>query len=638
MGEQEPKLTSRKSAVLSRSIVYSFVVIWVALLLVPCIYIILDSRAERSGKRSSTRPVAAAPLAEAVPTPNAKALYNQAIELENRQAFTEAAVKFKASGEAGYGRGWYCFGVMAMEGIGLSKDYSAAASAFGNVVSIGNDALRESLWKLAWLYEQGLGVPKDAGFSKQLRDYALSDGEHGLQGRFGDDDESQAFLASLWEEGKTGRQDLIRAADLFGDARNHEKRLLLLAKVIAEGDDEQKSKALLRMGWIYGNDNQGLKKDESKAFAYFQKAAGYGNPEAMFEVSRCYSWGDGVTKNEEAAFVALKAATECKAPSAMAWLDLGRAYLNGAGTSKDSVEAFRCFQHAEELVPGIGDGERATCFERGLGTSQDLVKAGQLYALANNSDEARSVLLRALQEKRPGAALALAEANIKAGRFRSAEIVLKDEVAKGDTEAIALAGLLKAGFANGRSGDHEVTEPLETSVEEALPLLLSAAQKGQPRAALGLYGLLVDRNGGKNKAFRGRIERAIQTAASQGHLECQLAWMDLLVRKGDEESLAKAAELGESLRKQPANLLAKAEYATVFADLGRAYLSKTGKASDPSKARRWLQFGAHLDDAEAWNGLAQMYSEGKAMPNDPIRAAYCKLRARFAFIRGESGC
>ncbi|MBL0311344.1 MAG: sel1 repeat family protein [Holophagaceae bacterium] len=574
------------------------------------------------------------PSTIAPPKPEAKALYNQAIDLESQQAFTEAAAKFKASGEAGYGRGWYCFGLMAMEGNGIPKDYSAAASAFGNALSIGNDALRESMWKLAWLYEQGLGVGKDPDFSKQLRDYALSDGEQGQQGRFGDDDESREFLASLWEEGKTGHQDLIRAADMFGAARNHEKRLLLLAKAIAEGSDEQKSMALLRMARIYGNDNQGLKKDASKAFMYFQKAASYGDSEALLEVSHCYSIGNGTNKNEEEAFANLKAATECKNPSSMAWLDLGHSHQNGVGTSKDPIEAFRCFQRAEELAPGIGARERAVCFERGLGTAPDLVKAGQLYSLAYDGEAARSVLLRAMQDKKQGAALALAEANMQMGRYRSAETVLKDEVAKGDPEAMALAGLLKAGLVNGRRDDSEVTEPIETSVDAALPLLLSAAQQGQTRAALGLYELLKKQIGEDNKALRSRIERAIQSAASQGDLECQLAWMDALVLRADEQSLAKASALGESLKKQPTKLLAKAEYATAFADLGRAYL----KAAEPSKARKWLQFGANLDDAEAWNGLAQMYSEGKAMPADPNRAAYCKLRAMFAIIRGESGC
>ncbi|MBL0210522.1 MAG: sel1 repeat family protein [Holophagaceae bacterium] len=572
------------------------------------------------------------------PKPEAKALYNQAIDLENHQAYTEAAAKFKASGEAGYGRGWYCFGLMAMEGNGISKDYSAAAAAFGKALSVGNDALPESLWKLAWLYEQGLGVSKDPDFSKQLRSYALSDGEQGLQGRSGDDVEGRKFLAGLWEEGKTGRQDLIRAADLYGRAGNHEKRLLLLARVIAEGDDEAKSQALLRMARIYDDGHQGLKLDASMAFTYFQRAGSHGNSEALFEVSRCYAWAHGVAKNEESAFLALKAATECKTQSAMAWLDLGRAYLNGTGTSKDSIEAFRCFQNAENMVPSISAGELASCLERGLGTPPDLVKAGQLYTLANNSDEARNVLLRAMQEKKQGAALALAEANIKAGRHRSAETVLKDEAARGTPEAMALAGLLKAGLADDRNDGHEVIEPIEASVEEALPMLLSAAEKSQTRATLGLYRLLKTRIASEESTLRGKIERAVQSAASKGDLECQLAWMDILVRRADKESLTKAEGVGESLMKQPANLLAKAEYVTVFADLGLVYLKKAQNASDFLRARKWLQFGAHLDDEEAWNGLARLYDGGKALPADPNRAAYCKLRAMFAVIRGESGC
>ena len=91
-----------------------------------------------------------------------------------------------------------------------------------------------------------------------------------------------------------------------------------------------------RIGYLYSN-GVIVKKDENKAFEWFQRSASKGNLKGITNLGACYMIGLGVDIDQEKAFNIFHSAAKKKYSQAAYYL--GICYYNGIGTKRDLDEA-----------------------------------------------------------------------------------------------------------------------------------------------------------------------------------------------------------------------------------------------------------------------------------------------------------
>jgi uncharacterized protein len=90
-----------------------------------------------------------------------------------KQDYSEAIKWYKKSGARGFGLPYYRIGLLYEEGRGVRKNYAEAADWYIKSIKIGDSCGDEDKAShLARLYEEGLGVAKDAEKAKKLRQHA----------------------------------------------------------------------------------------------------------------------------------------------------------------------------------------------------------------------------------------------------------------------------------------------------------------------------------------------------------------------------------------------------------------------------------------------------------------------------------
>jgi TPR repeat protein len=99
--------------------------------------------------------------------------------------------------------------------------------------------------------------------------------------------------------------------------------------------------ALVALGDLYLDGAEGLKADPQEAFKYFQKAVEQGRIGALNSLGFLYEHGLGVARNPERAASCYQEAAMKGDPRGQ--MNLGRAYLDGAGVKMDLVEAYKWF-------------------------------------------------------------------------------------------------------------------------------------------------------------------------------------------------------------------------------------------------------------------------------------------------------
>jgi len=120
-------------------------------------------------------------------------------------------------------------------------------------------------------------------------------------------------------------------------------------------------------------DGNGVERNNSKAMAWFRKAAGLGEPEAIHRLGVLY---EKEKDYDEAMKLYLKATI---LGNTRAMTNLGYLYINGYGMEKDPVEAMRWYRRAADLGDPLA--------MRNLGISY--------YCVEQNREEATYWLLKA---------------------------------------------------------------------------------------------------------------------------------------------------------------------------------------------------------------------------------------------------
>ena len=278
-----------------------------------------------------------------------------------------------------------------------TESYAYPVKTAGDCEECGNDAVQdiaerirdlttraedgddESMKKLAWHYENGVGVKRDLNMAFDLYTRAF----HGPSGII-----SEALADETWtrneemietwlrlaEEGQAGSQNCV---GLFHFVCQHdkEKGFEWFEKSSRQGCDI----AMFNVGWCYSK-GQGVTQDFTKAFELYLKAANNGNADAMFNVGVCYSEGQGVTQDFTKAFkYNLKSANNGDADAVQ---KLGDCYKNGNTFTKDIDEAIYILQTKADKGDEESMVRLAWHHENGVGVDVDMDKAYELYSRA----------------------------------------------------------------------------------------------------------------------------------------------------------------------------------------------------------------------------------------------------------------
>lgn len=116
-------------------------------------------------------------------------------------------------------------------------------------------------------------------------------------------------------------------------------------------------------------------EDRKAAFVWFEKAAGQGSVEALYELSVCYLRGEGTPLFPEKALELLKKAAD--AGYMLAQYDYGMLYLygktimTGKEIPKDEVLAVKWLLKAAEQGDSFAQYQLGECYEEGIGVEAD---------------------------------------------------------------------------------------------------------------------------------------------------------------------------------------------------------------------------------------------------------------------------
>lgn len=573
-----------------------------------------------------------------------QALLDEGRSLRAQGRLLEALKKFEDAASSGSAQGSYEAGLLYLEGKDLPKQPEVAAKAFIKALEAKaaergyQQPLPEALWKLAWLYEQGQGVPRDLEFSHHLRERVL-----GMRPYPELSQESAEFLAHLWEEGKGGRRDWARAADFYAHAGQEEKVVLMMIQAAAQNDPE----GVIRLGRAYLLGEDGFEKDPAKGEELLQRQGELGEGRAWMALYRYFSDNEGEGKDPVKAKECLRKAAEAKNPDLLALRGWGRTLIMASPPVR-AEEGFAFLRQAyeenfgENFVEGVEgvQGELAWAYARGVGTSRDLLAAARLHTEWQDFSQARRPLLKAIKEKQPGALVALGEmylAKYRSSKERSAlsaaKSAFQEGMKTGEATADVHLGRLLAGLEGGQAEGGFSAE-----AATGVALLMRAAEAGHFGAASSAFLALK-----RHKVLtleRSRILADRLRFEADRDPVSKLALVVLLFEGGDPDGLIEAMKRADELAHGAAVNLEAADKGLLhdLMKVGALSLDGKGELQDPVRARRLFRLGVALDLLEAWAGLARIYGEGRGVQGDPIREAYCQLFVRFPppFVRGRN--
>ncbi|RIB06375.1 hypothetical protein C2G38_2046846 [Gigaspora rosea] len=134
------------------------------------------------------------------------------------------------------------------------------------------------------------------------------------------------------------------------------------------------SKIILACCYRFG---KWVKKDEFKAFIYYQKSADMEYAEGIFYVGVCYDEGIGVKKDKHKAFEYYKKSADMG--NAMGMYNVGCCYDEGIGVEKDEYKAFEYYKKSADLGDVFGINNVGYCYQNGIGIEKDENKAFKYY-------------------------------------------------------------------------------------------------------------------------------------------------------------------------------------------------------------------------------------------------------------------
>ena len=251
-----------------------------------------------------------------------------------------AAELYRMSAEQDCPPGLYDYGMLFLDGHGVSQDKERAFALISKAVSIGNDP--EHMFTLSVLYLKGEGVERDEKRSLELLrkaeklgsvDAKANLGAMYLSGEGLPKDEKRAFgllkeaaedqdcsamcnLALMYEQGIVVEKDMRTAISYYKQAADlgYPPAFYHLGVLVGEGEadlgdidpvglletagSDGNIDALYRLGVMY-YDGDGVEQDFDMASQYFRAGAEFENPECMYNLGIMIIRGEAEPSYEE---------------------------------------------------------------------------------------------------------------------------------------------------------------------------------------------------------------------------------------------------------------------------------------------------------------------------------------------------
>jgi TPR repeat protein len=217
-----------------------------------------------------TRPAAKAAPATPSASPKVVSSMPNCFNAFSEKTWTAALLSCTREANAGNQSAQRNLGAIYDQGLGVTKDAGKAAIWYRKAAETGN---RDATFQLATMYEDGRGVPQD---SKQALDW------YRKAALLGDAD-SQLKLGRAYADGKMVNRDDGEASAWFQRAA-----------------DQGNPYALNRLGAMY-LEGRGVHKDDARAFKMFEGATSKGDAQGQFNLAAMYAKGRGVQKSDSAA-------------------------------------------------------------------------------------------------------------------------------------------------------------------------------------------------------------------------------------------------------------------------------------------------------------------------------------------------
>ena len=225
-----------------------------------------------------------------------------------------------------------------------------------------------------------------------------------------------------------------------------------------------------------------LTGDPAEAALWVRSAAEYGVPAAQLRLGRMLLEGNGVERDERAAFNWFVRAADRGDAEAMNMA--GRCYENGWGVATDPAKAAERYRSSAEAGHDWGEYNFGNLLFDGRGVPQDQRQALQWYLRAAQRGHGRAMNLaaRCFEEgwgctKSPGEAAEWYRRSAEAGYFRAQfnYAVLLAELGEGP----GAAEWFKKALASGDTGVHRAT--LQVLVGATDPVLVELRERLKPR-------------------------------------------------------------------------------------------------------------------------------------------------------------
>lgn len=249
-------------------------------------------------------------------------------------------------------------GIIYHSGNGCEKNYDKSIPLFVDGMQRGCPLGAE--W-LAYAYEHGRGVPRDADKAKEIFlackgsleamcasgsvDAQYVYGFDLLYGSFQSTDEKKAlyWFKKAMDAGHIGAG--VEVAKIYMNGWGVEKSIDKGLQILLKYTNSKNKNAQFELGkaYYYG---KSVERDYKKARHHFQKAAECGHAGSQYYVGDIYYYGEGVAVDyvEAKKWYELSAKQENKDANQQ----LGFIYLFGEGTSVDKVKSFRYFKYAAD--------------------------------------------------------------------------------------------------------------------------------------------------------------------------------------------------------------------------------------------------------------------------------------------------
>lgn len=299
-----------------------------------------------------------------------------------KKNYVKAVALYVSASERGNAKAQCNLGYCYFNGVGVGKDIKKAVLWYDKAAKAGNV---RAMNNLGYCYENAQGVPRDLKRAFELYKAAADGG----------DTDGACNVAWCLETGIGASVDLPLARQYNALAKEAGSTRAAKAYARIEGklySCEPEAERLYERGLAC---DTGDRRSSARAAGYYKKAAKAGSVRALYNLGVFSLRGDGVGRDEKAAFEYFSEAARREHLGAL--YNLGYCYEKGVGCEPDIKRARSCYERAAKGGQASAQYAYATFFENGAAGEKNIDKAVLWYErAAKNGSTAAMVALGVL--------------------------------------------------------------------------------------------------------------------------------------------------------------------------------------------------------------------------------------------------